>query len=297
METYKLSSLHSSLKVMDIQLDLVEEGWSFDWHEHPYFEFIYCKHGHLQQWIDNELYDLTEGNSILVCAYKEHKSIAVEPSEYLVFHFDIDIFGIYSLFNQVKNPLIGKDQTMDNHLSFSEWLDKLIIDFHIKSQKKSNQLSQDAYIEGMNSGIQILHLHARILECISLLAFYFEKSEGIQAAKLTPSEIDLATKALKYLDENFLRPVRMEELAQHMNFHRSYISTIFKKAYGISPTEYLTKVRVREASKMLTDSEESIEEISIKLNFNSAAHLSNTFKSIYGMSPSAYRKKHRYMNK
>jgi AraC-like DNA-binding protein len=296
METYKLSSLYSSLQIMDIQLDLVETNWSCKPHSHSYFEYIYCKSGKIQQLIDNHTYILSAGTSIFIPSRKIHKTMALEPSEYLVFHFDIEALGIYSLFSQISNPFVEKDMSIKLNVTFKEWFEKLITDFKIQSHKKTDKLKQKDYIKDIDSSISNLFLQSRIFEFISLLANYFYTNEDIKSTELSSSEIEIANKATQFLDDNCTRSITMNELSDYMSFHRSYISTVFKKAHGLSPTEYIAKIRMKEAAKLLTTTEKTIEEISINLNFNSSAHLSQMFKSIYGTSPSQFRKQYTFVH-
>ena len=66
-------------------------------------------------------------------------------------------------------------------------------------------------------------------------------------------------------------------------------STIFKKAYGITPHQYILQSRMRLAMVLLKTTDESIEAIAEKLGFSDAHHFSTQFRRLLSYQPSQYR--------
>ena len=66
----------------------------------------------------------------------------------------------------------------------------------------------------------------------------------------TKSELWLA-RALDILETRYYSKLSVSELAASVGFERSYFSTLFKERVGISPHEYLNKIRISEASRLL----------------------------------------------
>jgi AraC-like DNA-binding protein len=274
---------------MDIQLDLVEKGWSFPKHRHTYFEFIYCISGELEQWVNGEIYVLKPGNAIIVKSGMYHHSFARIPTQYLVFHFDIEVKEVQSVFQLVKHPMICADEIV-HHGSISRWVSNLIEDFNIKPQKKAPNLVQEDYIENIHSVVNTLRLHAKVIELISVLAQHFLSTERLQDTNIPPSQIRIAHEVANWLENNLSKKIKIEDLAKDLNLHRAYLSQCFKKTYGMSPSDYLIRIRIREARHLLLETDLSIEMISYKLPFSSAGHFSRTFRSIMGLSPLKFRK-------
>jgi gentisate 1,2-dioxygenase len=164
MNLYNISSLYSALRIMDIQLDLVEKGWLYPNHQHSYFEFIYCISGEFEQWINGEVYLLKPGDAILVKPDLYHHSSAHLAAEYLVFHFDIEMKEAYSVFQLVKSPVIYANEMVNDRDSISRWVSKFIEEFKIKSQKKAPDLVQEDYLENMHTAVSSLRLHARVID-------------------------------------------------------------------------------------------------------------------------------------
>ena len=83
----------------------------------------------------------------------------------------------------------------------------------------------------------------------------------------------------------------IEELAKlaHMSIPNFY--RCFKRDTGVSPLKYKNNALIKAAIKLLSDNRNmSIEEISIKLGFESTAYFRRLFKQTVGKTPSAYKK-------
>lgn len=78
-------------------------------------------------------------------------------------------------------------------------------------------------------------------------------------------------------------------MAGDAGISRSQFSRIFRKAFGRTPQQYVSKVRLERAATMLTQGGMSIALISEELGFASQSHFTRAFKNHYGQTPSAYR--------
>lgn len=243
----------------------------------------------MEQWVYGKMYVLKPGDAILVKPSLYHHSFTQIGAEYLVFHFDIEMKEVQSVFQLVKNPFISEDEIVKDQASISRWVVSFIEEFNIKLQRKAPDLVQEDYLEDMHSAVNALRLHSRVIELISVLAQHFLSTERLQDAAIPPSQIRIAHEAANWLENNLENKVKIEELANHLNFHRSYLTQCFKKTYGISPSDYLIRIRMREARKLLLETEHSIEYISQKLSFSSTGHFSRTFRSIMDISPLQFR--------
>ncbi|MDA1045210.1 MAG: helix-turn-helix transcriptional regulator, partial [Verrucomicrobia bacterium] len=82
----------------------------------------------------------------------------------------------------------------------------------------------------------------------------------------------------------------IEELADAVGLRPSYFREEFRNETGFSPVEFLTRLRVREARRLLAESEQSITEIAFRLGFNSSQYFAATFRKHTGMTPREFRR-------
>ncbi len=81
----------------------------------------------------------------------------------------------------------------------------------------------------------------------------------------------------------------LEELAVRLMVSPAYLSSQFKKHTGLTVTQYISKLRMEEAGRLLRQPQQSIAQVAEALGFADAFYFSKSFKKHYGMPPSAYR--------
>ena len=88
-----------------------------------------------------------------------------------------------------------------------------------------------------------------------------------------------------YIKYNYMEDITVEKLADEFGFERSYLYRMFKQRYGISPKEYLTRIRLTKAKEFLSQGY-SIAECAYIIGYADAFSLSRAYKKYYGVSPS-----------
>jgi AraC-like DNA-binding protein/ligand-binding sensor protein len=98
-----------------------------------------------------------------------------------------------------------------------------------------------------------------------------------------------------YIRENYTRKVRLKEVADVSGLSAPYFSTVFKEEMGENLSDYLNRLRVDRAAKLLMDTELSLSEIAGSCGFEDQSWFSKIFKSYTGLSPGKYRDNNRVM--
>ena len=93
----------------------------------------------------------------------------------------------------------------------------------------------------------------------------------------------------RYIKYNYMRDLSINELSDTFGFDRSYLFRIFKQRYGIGLKEYLTKIRMENATRLLSDGF-SVTEVATMVGYSDPFNFSKMFKSYHGVSPSKYGK-------
>jgi YesN/AraC family two-component response regulator len=94
------------------------------------------------------------------------------------------------------------------------------------------------------------------------------------------------------MEENYSNSqLRLEDVAHYVDRNPSYFSHLLSKKTGSNFTDVLAGIRIKEAKRLLTQTNKSIKEISILAGFQNANYFSRMFKEQTGMSPREFRLK------
>lgn len=94
-----------------------------------------------------------------------------------------------------------------------------------------------------------------------------------------------------WLDENYRENIMLEGLAELFHGSPFHLQRQFKKVLGMSPNEYIQKVRLEKAVQLLEEHKRKVKDISEAVGFQNAPYFITLFKKRYGCTPAAYRKK------
>jgi AraC-like DNA-binding protein len=95
--------------------------------------------------------------------------------------------------------------------------------------------------------------------------------------------------AIEYILENFLEDIDTNLLISLSNLKKTWFFNKFQKVTGLSPNQFITKLRLDHASHLLKKSSSTITEIAFESGFHSLSYFNRVFKEQKGVSPSHYR--------
>ena len=111
-----------------------------------------------------------------------------------------------------------------------------------------------------------------------------------QDKTLTNSAQSYVQKSIEYISANYSYPITVEDIAHYVGLSRSHLFRSFESTLSMSPKEYLTDFRIREASYLLEHSDLSITAIANSVGFDNSLYFSKTFHKAKGISPKEYRR-------
>lgn len=100
----------------------------------------------------------------------------------------------------------------------------------------------------------------------------------------------LTKKAVGLISENFHRAVGISDVADALGVSASHLSRSFAADTGASPIEYLTKVRINHALRLLVSTEDPVDAVARASGFDNGNYFCKVFKKYTGTTPTAYRK-------
>lgn len=128
-------------------------------------------------------------------------------------------------------------------------------------------------------------------EAVDLLNGFIEKVQNIILLKGKQSCNSNMKMILDYIKEHFAEPLTLTGVASYFHFNPSYLSSYFTSNNSEGFIEYLNKIRIEEATKLLINNNLTISEISGIVGYSDHSYFCKVFKKLKGVSPSQYRRK------
>jgi len=100
---------------------------------------------------------------------------------------------------------------------------------------------------------------------------------------------ELVSAIQRYLRENLIRKITLNDVCDRFNYSRSFICKTFKSQTGESLITCLNRMKTEKAAKLLRETNKSIKDVATDLGFREIKYFDTVFKKRYGVSPAQYR--------
>jgi YesN/AraC family two-component response regulator len=95
--------------------------------------------------------------------------------------------------------------------------------------------------------------------------------------------------ACEYIEKNFQENINLNKISNYVSLSKNYFCNIFKKETGITIWDYLIRIRMEEAKRMLLETEQKTYEISEKVGYDDPSYFGRLFKKYTGFTPIEFR--------
>ena len=257
--------------------------YHYNWHSGV--EVLILLKGRIDMSCNSEVFTMEPLDTIIISPQVGHATLALEEdTTALVIHVGKDFFqqfdpnfGMYQfvLRSDESNRYNSFFTTLRHHAAMMMLLmvngesptNRLDVEYHYLS------LVSDIYKE-INK-VKSIHVHTK------------------------PVDITVATfdKMITYIDENYKQKIELEDIAKIGGYNVNYTSQFFKRQLGVSFLEYLLRLRLREATVRLANSEDGVAHIASSCGFPDIKAFNVAFKKHFHTTPSEYRKQAKEMGR
>lgn len=119
---------------------------------------------------------------------------------------------------------------------------------------------------------------------------YFEVNKSIPVIKSQSREQKYVNEIKKYIQTNYIEPIKITEIADKLNINRSHLYRIFKSETGIGVEDYIINIRINHAKVLLKDTEFSVATIANLVGYKNYTTFFKRFKQSVGITPLDFRK-------
>lgn len=114
-----------------------------------------------------------------------------------------------------------------------------------------------------------------------------------QYSEAKPENTEKTREILDYINKNYKKDIGLDEIAERFGMKAKSFSTFFKRKMGVGFLEYLSRLRMDEAKRLLTETDKSVKEILEEVGYISNSTFTMTFKKYVGKSPLQFRNDNR----
>lgn len=250
-------------------------SYHYNWHDA--MELIIVLQGEIEVSKKGKNYILEEDDMMIINSNVGHATLARKPNSIaMVIHLNPIYFSCYySDYHLLEFMCVSSFKTRNDE-PFKQIRRLAGEMIEVIGGKKS---SERIYFESL------LHqLAATLVRC-----FPPKEISSIELAS-NKKKTDVINKIIKYIDKNYKNKISLEDLSKVSGYHKSYISQIVKHQLGINYYEYLTRIRLREATYALADLNVKISDIALSYGFSEVKSFNTVFRNSFGKTPSEYRK-------
>ncbi len=178
------------------------------------------------------------------------------------------------------------------HTRILHW--ELVID-SAPSDAKRERLMFEQWIRDLEdesmSPAAALEIQARLLRMTKCLTPESTNAEFQQPILLESQ--DKAERMACHISCSYEQRLTIPQIAAEVDLHPDYAATLFKKTFGTTIVNFITRHRIAHAQRLLLSTDDQIISIAADSGFDSLSRFNRAFKQVTGLTPRDYRKNRR----
>ena len=124
----------------------------------------------------------------------------------------------------------------------------------------------------------------RLLACTAILEAARPSGETMQN-----DSNRVMTVVLQHMTEHCADPLQVDDFVRLSGYSRARFFQIFRQSTGMTPNDYLLRLRIAKAGQLLQQTTRPITEIAFKLGFSSSQYFCAVFRKYINLTPRAFR--------
>jgi len=271
-----------STHIGDSQLHMIRTKQKNDApHRHVFFEFVYVMKGSATHLLQNVSITLKEGDYFIIDpgsihCYQNTNDFEISICLFLPEYIDRALKDCPSLSSLLSNRILHFGVPIDLHAS-----DRVLHDNDGSVGRTVLQMERE-YKEKKTGYRELIRCDlTRLLVCAVRYVELQETRSHFHDATLT---------VMKTVSQNLSAPLSLENLSRMTGYTPQYLSSLFKADTGICIREFLIRLRVEEACRLLAQKDYRIHDLATAVGYGDAKHFAQVFRKRKGCSPKEFRK-------
>ena len=119
-----------------------------------------------------------------------------------------------------------------------------------------------------------------------------EESKNFNTLNSIFPSIPRLYEVFEFIELNYHQAIKLKEVAQAVGYSSAYLTDLVRRITGKTVNDWIVERRIGEAKRLLLETEDSIEEIAVKVGYNNINHFYYQFRNYCQNTPRAWRKAH-----
>lgn len=256
--------------IINIEVRVFDTIWARDMHRNRRHELLHVLSGHFElTYADGRRFPATAGDTLISPAGSEHRDV-------FAFQEDLKIMAVHFAWEHFEEFSRAVDNRRINGLH---------PEVRTEVRWIFDRMREDCGGGEPDRGVAA----ARLMNILTLIHRDLTRSE--KPAREGDRRSELISAARRYIERNFASPLRLEEIAAHLQVSPFHLSRVFSQESDFSLFEYLTEVRINDARKLLRDGRMSVAEVAERTGYDNGNYFAKVFRRKVGCSPGEYRRK------
>ncbi|NJD02895.1 MAG: helix-turn-helix transcriptional regulator [Ruminiclostridium sp.] len=254
---------------------------------HDFWEFYYVDKGEIRVGIDDEIYNVLQGEMILCRPNEFHNILANDSSSNIIMiafeckskamdYLDKKVYCLkkneVNLIAEIFRSSFRGSATffLSSNQIYSSGLDGIADPF----------FGCEQYIK--------INLELLLLTLVNRKNIYSETE--LSSPSKERNEDSIVERIIEYMHDNIRLNLVLEDICKFSNLGKTYLESIFKRKTGLGVIEYFKRLKISQAKLLIRNENYNLSEISDLLDFSSISCFTRYFKQIEQMTPSEYAK-------
>lgn len=276
------------------ETEIAIEHWSgsisVEMHMHQYYELVFIEKGSCTHFYKDQQTMLIPGDCFLIPPHHLH-GFDIQIPSYIYncqFHREVLTDDTLQIANEMCFSKINEN-AKDSNIGFRANINRHGI-IHLAPNDRMFVLSNLGYMmtEQNTQGDYFRLLTANYLQTILILLKRIADLQYKNYAHQPMNNKKMITDVLTHIDENLSEELSFTNLASQYSVSPNHFRKLFKDVTGLSPIDYVNRLRVLKARDQLINGHGSISDIAASVGIYDANYFSRLFKQYMGCSPRHY---------
>lgn len=252
-------------------------------HSHPYLELVYVLEGEATHCWDNEEKTIRPGDYFFIDYHSKHSYYALGERFqiinclFLPEFIDTSLLHCSSFQTVISNYQIQfKTQFFTANPSASVFQDET-------GEIRSLLLGMLSEFDGKEPGY-LQMIRSKLIEILVLTM------RKIYLAPQAETNSEVFNRALNYINHNYMYDIKLGDICKDLGYSLPYLSMKFKSVFGIGYVQYLQKLRVEHAMRLLVHTEKSVAEVAQCVGYHDLKAFYSVFRKFADVSPAQFRR-------